>query len=191
MRRSKLFLVLLLFALAASAAALGLHWKAAGPVQVVRDHFLDSTQPDRRIVTLWLGNASATCRQLRNHVEARVNGHWTGPWEVFGGRDKVVFVIPAEADACRLLVEVQRRSPCERAYMFFERCRLANYMPKLCGWIACRLPSKRSPAKDVTVEVDLPGRPHNDPLHWTGTSRFSLASIALPLAAAPGQCTFR
>ena len=184
MRGTKRFLLLLLFALAAGAAALGLRSSASGPVQVLRDHFLDSDHPDRRMVTLRLGNWSTECRQLRGHVEARVRGHWTGPWELFGG---VVCVIPAEADACRLSVQVQRRSASERANMFFERCRLANCAPKLCYWIASRLPAKCSPAKDVTVEVDLPRRPHNDPLHWTGSSRFSLVSIATALAAASGQ----
>jgi hypothetical protein len=187
MRRSKLFIVLLLFALAVSAAALGLLWRNAGPVQVVRDHFLDSSDPDRRIVTLRLGNGGTACRQLRNHVEARVRGQWTGPWEVSDGGDKLVFVIPAEADACRLLVQMQRRSPYERANMFFERCRLANNLPKLCDWIACRFSSKHAPAKDVTVESDLSRRPHNDPLHWTGSSRFSLGPLAMSLTAAPSQ----
>ena len=187
MRRSKLVSVLLLFALAASAAALGLLWRNPGPVQVVRDHLLDSSDPDRRMVTLRLGNGSTMCRQLRNHVEARVRGQWTGPWEVFSGDDKLCFVVPAEADACRLLVQMQRRSLYERANIFFERCRLANSLPKLCDWIACRFPNKHAPAKDVTVELDLPRKPHNDPLHWTGSSRFSLGALAILLAAAPGQ----
>jgi hypothetical protein len=184
MRGTKRFIVLLLFALAAGAAAFGLHSRAAGPVQVVRDQFLDSDHPDRRMVTLRLGNWTASCDPLRNHVEARVRGHWTGPWELFGGE---ICVIPAEADACRLLVQVQRRSPCEWASNLFERSGLANRLPKLYDWVACHLPAKRPPAREVTVEIDLSGGAHNFPLHWTGSSRFSLPSMATALAAAPGQ----
>jgi hypothetical protein len=171
MRRTKLFVVLLLLALAAGAAAVVLHSRAAAPARVVRDHFLDSTQPDRRLVTLKLGNWSESCRSVGSKAEARVRGDWTGPWEAFPGGDEVVCVIPAEAEACRLPVWVQRRSPYEKANLVFERCRLANHAPKLCEWIAGRFSNKPFSAKAITVEVNLPRRPHQDPLYWTGSSR--------------------
>jgi hypothetical protein len=46
-----------------------------------------------------------------------------------------------------------------------------------------------SSANAEVVEMSLPFRalPPNISLHWTGSSRFSLFSIATSLAAAPGQ----
>jgi hypothetical protein len=181
MRRRKLLIASLFLAAGAGAAVLGLHVRSPGAVEVTRDQSLDA---DRRLITF---RAEIQCPSyallLLERYQARLEGRWIEPQKLW----EEVCVVPTGADACRLLGREQPWSSSEKARLLFERCGLAKLVPTLCGWVVCHLPDKRPPLRDITLTIRLPRRAHNFSLHWTGSSRFSLVSMATPLAAAPGQ----
>jgi hypothetical protein len=187
MRRRKLLVVALLVPAVVGAAAVGLHFSSSAvSVEVIRDESLDA---DRRLVTFKVRKPEETFYLcfLSDQYQARLRSGWVQPERGFVGVLGLDCVMPARAEACRLFLRAQRWSPSERARLLLERRGFAKRVPTLCDWVVCRLPDKRPPVRDVTVQISLPRRAHNEALHWTGGSRFSLLPTATSVAAAPGQ----
>ncbi len=149
------------------------------------------------------------------NAEAKVANHWVeaADLESLGdlprhGTREVLILAPFRADACRLHINYLPEP---------LHLRLMKLSAKLGLWrhawyraLALRVfpvgwlePLRsdyvgRSPHwRRMSPEVMLPrvsagtggpfGRAHNFSLHWTGSSRFRLVSMATPLAAAPGR----
>ena len=148
MRRPKALAGILLVAAGVGAAVVVLRSGPSGMVEVIRDQSLDA---DSRIVTIRLKNDS--CRVDRFQV--RFRNQWTEPRDVFGLGKEMACVVPAGAEACRLMLREEQSSPFERANRLFDKWGLARRMPVLCDWVASRLSHRRPAARDVTVEMGL------------------------------------
>ena len=156
MRRHKVLAGLLLVAAGVGAAVLGLRSGSSRLVEVIRDQSVDA---DSRIVTVRLKSNSFRI----NHFQARLRNQWTEPRDVFGPglASEVVCVVPAGSDECRLMLREEGASLFERASLLFDECGLERHMPVLCNWVLSRLSHRRPPARDLTVEIALPGAAHN------------------------------
>jgi hypothetical protein len=182
MRRRRLLIVTLVLAAAVGSAALGLHSRSRGSVEIIRDQSLGA---DRRAVTFGLRHSDEGYGSfLSNRYQARLGGHWTEPRTGGLVGNGVVCDIPAGADACRLLLKEFGWSRSHRAYLFLERFGLPRRLPAFCEWVVTRFPDKPV-LRDVTVEISLPRRANNDLLRWTASSRSSSVPTATSLAAPP------
>jgi hypothetical protein len=150
MRGRKMLAGILLIAAGVGAAILVLRSAPPRLVEVIRDQSLDA---DSRIVTIRLKSDSCSI----NHFQARLRNQWTEPRDVFGVGREVVCVVPAGADACRLILRQEGSSLFERASLLLDKCGLQNRMPLLCMWVLSRLSHRRPPARDLAVEITLPG----------------------------------
>jgi hypothetical protein len=129
-----------------------------------------------------------------------------GKWEDLGIAALMTHLGPNEAAQFRLIVP--QRAKAGRLLMHYEHGPLwskADEFFKGRGvyvsdkyFIPAMQLNKKLPGhfRRLEIEVKLPGMtskvdetegPHNFSLHWTGSSRLGLASMATPLAAAPGQ----
>jgi hypothetical protein len=138
----------------------------------------------------------------RDKSAFQIDGHWEdlgiaammphlGPNEARTLR----LIVPRRAQACRLLMHYEHDPLWSRTDEFFKGRGI--YLPDKLFIPAIEF-NKKLPGhfRRLDIEVKLPTEtsetgeaegPHNFTLHWTGSSRSSLVSIAPPLAAAPGQ----
>jgi hypothetical protein len=180
--RRKILTMAVLLAAGAGAAAFGRHFRAR-TVEIIRDQ---SFGVGHRAITFGVCSNVEFGSFLSNEYQVRLGWRWTESRKGALIGNGVVCDIPAGANACRLLLKQLRSSRSDRVYQFFERCGLTKLLPRLCRWVVRSFPYQR-PLTDVTVEVSLPKRGHNDSLHWTGSSQSSLVPTGTSLAAAPGQ----
>jgi hypothetical protein len=192
MRSRKMLVGLLLVTAGVGAAVLVLRSGPSRLVEVIRDQSLDA---DNRMLTIRLKSPSS-CRV--NRFQARLRKQWTEPRDVFGPgfENEVVCVVPAGADACRLMLRVDGSSMFERASEFFYNCGLARRMPVLCDWVVSHLSHKRSAAKDLTIEIALPGAAPNKRVESMRSSavpflpKAGAVDAVLPMAHPPPQASF-
>jgi hypothetical protein len=175
MRSRKMLVGLLLVTAGVGAAVLILRPGPSRLVEVIRDQSLDA---DNRMLTIRLKNPPGRV----NRYQARLKKQWAEPQDVFGPglEGEVVCVVPAGADACRLFLRVEGSSLSQRAYEFFAKSGLARRMSVQCFWVASHLSHKRPAARDLTVEIALPGAAH----HKRVESMRSSAVPFLPKAGA-------
>ena len=135
-------------------------------------------------------------------IKAELTNGWTdeslssmtGATEILRPGSSVVFYTTVPTNALRWKFGFAVRTPSlrERAYFWVPNGWWNRVYP-ICEWPRL-LPYKTGPECEIRSEVFELGQTnsattplHNFSLHWTGSSRFSLVSMATSLAAAPGQ----
>ena len=160
---------------------LGAHSRSPRSVEITRDENLGA---ENRAITFGVSSNENIGSFLSNRYQLRLGGQWT---ELRRGAlvgNGVVCSIPAEADACRLLLKAIRWSRYHRAYLFFNRRGLLNRLPAFSGWVGRWFPDKLE-LRDVTVELPLPRRANQASAGDGGTTRLWRAGHPFP--AGPDQ----
>ena len=113
------------FSLASLLGAAALAWRAGPGDSGFRVTFLRASDygPHRRIVVLQVTNSGYGRIEFRSghqYVQAKVGEMWREPTELHGLGDsrEAAFIGPAEAGACRLLLEFRREPLSQRVLLF-------------------------------------------------------------------------
>ena len=167
--RSRKLAVAALLATLIVAAAFVVRRPGGGPLQVRCLHVIDSGAGST-IVTLQVVNRSSEVVYFAENqrIQFRFGKHWMESGKQLPELDgryllpakpgsAFITVVPPDAEGCRVVLVYSLNAPKFRALEYLTAHGWYGQFPKLCGWIAERLP-KKAGKRSITLEVTLP--PH-------------------------------